>query len=149
MKVILLEKIRNLGELGARVSVKPGYARNYLIPKAKAVLATAENLLAFEDKRSELEKAAVERLDASRLRAEQLGALRVIIRSRVADEGKLYGSVTANDVVRAIQASGLEASKSEVDMPQGPIRQVGEYSIKMCLHTDVEAIMTLVVEAEA
>ncbi|MFM8454626.1 MAG: 50S ribosomal protein L9 [Gammaproteobacteria bacterium] len=149
MEVILLEKVRNLGQLGDKVRVKPGYGRNYLIPQSKAVPANARNLADFEAKRAELEKAAEAQLKAAQARAEKLEGLRLSIQSRAADEGKLYGSVTSHDIVKAIKDKGFEAVRAEIEMPLGPIRQLGEYTIRMQLHTDVEANIIVTVEAEA
>lgn len=149
MEVILLEKVVNLGNLGDKVNVKPGYGRNFLIPTGKAVMATEENVAAFEARRAELEAKAAEQLSAAQARAEKLAALETVtIGANAGDEGKLFGSVTAADVADAITAAGAEVNKSEVKMPEGPIRQIGEYSIDVQLHTDVMQAVTVAVVAE-
>lgn len=150
MEVILQENIRNLGQLGDKVDVAAGYGRNYLLPKGLAVPANAINLAEFEVRRAELEKAAAARLQAAQDRAAQLTALpQVTIAARSADEGKLYGSIDVRQIAEAITAAGTAVEKSEVTLPTGPIRNVGEYSITLQLHTDVDAtIKILVVEAE-
>lgn len=145
MEIILLEKIRNLGVLGDKVSVKPGYGRNFLIPQGLAVPANAANTKSFEIRRAEIEAAANERLLAAQKRAEKLEGLLVTMAARAA-EGKLYGSLNVSDVAKAITAAtGTDVAKSEVQMPNGPIRYVGEYEFVVELHTDVETIVKVVV----
>ncbi len=145
MEIILLEKIRNLGVLGDKVSVKPGYGRNFLIPQGLAVPANAANTKSFEARRAEIEAAANERLLAAQKRAEKLEGLLVTMTARAA-EGKLYGSLNVSDVAKAITAAtGTDVAKSEVQMPNGPIRYVGEYELVVELHTDVETIVKVVV----
>ena len=149
MEVILLEKVANLGDLGDKVSVRPGYGRNYLIPQGKAVPATEENIKKFEERRAELEKAAAEALAKAQQRAEALAALGVVvIKSRAGEEGKLFGSVSTADVADALTAAGVEVARREVAMPEGPIRQTGEYALEIILHGDVSQDITIVVEAE-
>ena len=149
MEVILLEKVANLGDLGDKVTVKSGYGRNYLVPGKKAVPATQENVKVFEARRAELEKAAAEALAAAQARGEKLAALEnVVIKSNAGDEGKLFGSVSVADIADAVTAAGVEISKSEVSMPEGPIRMIGEYDIDVHLHTDVAETIKVVVEAE-
>lgn len=143
MEVILLEKIRKLGDLGKQVRVKPGYGRNYLIPKGKAVPATAENIAKFEAMRAELEKAQSERLEAARTREDRLQGLVVTISQRTASEGKLYGSVGTVDIADAVTAAGIEIAKQEVRLPDGPFRAIGEYEVPIQLHADVEVIIKL------
>lgn len=149
MDIILLEKIHKLGHLGDKVSVKPGYWRNYLLPKNKAVLATPENIAKIEEKRAELEKAMAEKLVAAQERANSLVDLVVTIAAKVAEEGKLYGSLGIRDIIDAIsQARGVTIEKSEVHLPHGPLRLVGEYDIEIRLHPEVStAIKVNVVEA--
>lgn len=150
MDVILLEDIRKLGKLGDTVTVKNGYARNYLIPQGKAVRATKENIAMFEQRRAELEKAAAEARAAAQARADKLNGLEVKIERLASDEGKLFGSVGTADIAEAAsQAAGVEVKRREVLMPSGAIRSLGEYEIELSLHTEVEAkIKVFVVAAE-
>ena len=149
MEVILLEKVANLGDLGDKVTVKSGYGRNYLVPGKKAVPATADNVKVFEERRAELEKAAAEALAAAQARAEKLAALEnVVIKSNAGEEGKLFGSVSVADIADAVTAAGVEIAKSEVSMPEGPIRMIGEYDVDVHLHSDVTETVKVVVEAE-
>ncbi|GGJ97298.1 50S ribosomal protein L9 [Pseudomonas matsuisoli] len=147
MEVILLEKIANLGNLGDKVNVKAGYGRNYLLPKGKATAATAENVAAFEARRAELEKAAADRRASAETRAAQLSELEVTITATAGDEGKLFGSIGTADIADALTASGVEVAKSEVRLPNGTIRQTGEYDVAVNLHSDVEATVKLIVIA--
>ena len=141
MEVILLEKVDNVGSLGDKVSVKSGYARNYLIPQGKAVFASPENIKAFEERRAELEKQAAEKLAAAESRKAQLVALEdgVTIAHKAGEEGKLFGSVGTSDIVAACADAGIEIAKSEVRMPEGAFRVTGEYTVTIHLHTDVDA----------
>ncbi len=148
MQVILKEKIRNLGDLGEIVHVKPGYARNFLIPQSKALFATKQNLLEFESKRAELEKIAAEKKTAAEQRAQKLAALNIIIEARAGEGGKLFGSIGTRDLAEAISAKGIEVGKHEVRLPEGVIRQIGEYDITLGLHSDVEIMLTIQVVAE-
>jgi len=148
MEVILLEKVANLGSLGDKVKVKAGYGRNFLLPYGKAVAATADNLKAFEARRAELEKAAAEKLDAAKARAEALEGASFTISSKAGDEGKLFGSIGVRDIADAITAGGTEVEKSEVRLPEGPLRATGEYDIELQLHSDVTVEIKLVVVAE-
>ena len=148
MQVILLEKIRNLGSLGDKVKVKPGFGRNFLIPQGKAVPATAANVSKFEARRAELEKAAKENLASAQARAEVLSTLALEIKTKASDEGKLFGSIGVRDVADAIAAQGQTVNKSEVQLPGGLIRQTGEYSVMIQLHSDVVANVKLVVMPE-
>ncbi len=149
MEVILLEKVANLGNLGDKVSVKPGYGRNFLVPSKKAVPANKENIEMFEARRAELEKAAAEALATAQARAEKLVEIaQVVIKSNAGDEGKLFGSVGVADVAAAITEAGEEVVKREVSMPDGPIHMVGEYELEIHLHSDVVQSITVVVEAE-
>jgi len=149
MDVILLEKITNLGDLGEKVVVKPGYGRNFLIPQGKAVPATKERVAEFEQRRAELEKIAAEKLSVAKSRAEALEALEITISQKAGDEGKLFGSVTQADIAEAVIAAGPELEKSEIRMPEGVIRQTGDYEIGVHLHVDVEATLKVSVVAEA
>jgi len=148
MEIILLEKISNLGGLGDKVAVKPGYGRNYLIPQGKAVAATAEKIKQFEDRRAELEKKAAETLAAAQARAASIAALSVTITHKAGDEGRLYGSIGTKDIAEAVTAAGVAIEKQEVRLPTGPIRHTGQYEIGIQLHGDVVAILPLTVAAE-
>lgn len=139
MEVILLERVRNLGNLGDRVSVKPGYGRNFLIPQTKAVYATEKNLLKFEERRAELEKKEQQSLAAAEQRAAKLNDTTVTISAQASDEGKLYGSVGPNEIKDALTAKAVEVSKREIVMPEGPLHSVGEYTVEIHVHTDVIA----------
>ncbi|MFM2006843.1 MAG: hypothetical protein RLZZ09_2498 [Pseudomonadota bacterium] len=148
MEIILLEKIPNLGGLGDKVSVKPGYGRNYLIPQGKAVVASAEKIEQFEQRRAELEKKAADTLAAAQSRSATISALKVTITHKAGDEGRLYGSIGTRDIAEAVTAAGVAVEKSEVRLPMGPIRHIGEYEIGIQLHGDVVAILPLTVAAE-
>ncbi|MEN9433546.1 MAG: ribosomal protein [Pseudomonadota bacterium] len=148
MEVILLQKVENLGTLGGIVSVRPGYARNYLIPTGRAKMATKQNLADFEQKRAELEKAAADTLAAAQARAAQLQDMVFTVKANVGSEGKLFGSVSNIEVAEAIQAAGMEIERREIRMPVGHIRSLGEYEVGVHLHTDVNATIKVVVEAE-
>lgn len=149
MQVILQEKIRNLGDLGEQVKVKPGYARNYLLPTGKAVRVTPENIAIFEQKRAELEKAAAELLNKAQERAKAVEQLaQIIIATQASEEGKLYGAIGVQEIMQAITDKGVPVAKKEIVLPEGPIRQIGEYSIVVALHTDVEASIIVKVEQE-
>lgn len=148
MQVILLERVGKLGDLGDEISVKSGFGRNYLIPYGKAVPATKDNVAQFELRRAELEAAAAEKKAAAEARAVQLAALTVTIGSTAGDEGKLFGSIGTRDIADAITAAGAEISKSEVRLPEGVIRELGEYDITIQLHNDVSATVKLAVIAE-
>ena len=145
MQVILLERIRNLGDLGDEVVVKNGYGRNYLIPQGKAVRATGANREQFEARRAELQAQADERLGAARARATALSEATVTVAAKAGDEGRLFGSVGPREIAEALSATGTEVTKAEVKMPLGPIRQVGEYELELQLHSDVFTTFTLVV----
>lgn len=148
MEVILLEKVENLGNLGDKVRVRPGYARNYLLPQGKAKFATEANLAEFEARRAELEKAAAEALAAAEARREKLEAMTVTVTAKAGGEGKLFGSVGTADIADAVKAMGVELEKREVRLPEGPLRQTGEYEVDLQLHTDVKATLKVVVAAQ-
>ncbi len=148
MNVILLEKINKLGELGDQVSVKAGFGRNYLIPQGKALPATEANVKMFEARRAELEAAAAEAVSAASTRAETLAGKEVVIVRKAGDEGRMFGSVTNADVAEALTAAGAGVEKREVRMPEGAIRELGEYDIEIHLHTDVNTTVKVIVEAE-
>ncbi len=149
MEVILLENIGNLGVLGDKVDVKSGFGRNYLIPQGKAVPATESNVAAFEARRAELEAAAAETLTAAQKRADAINALGLIsIPANAGEEGKLFGSVGTRDIAEAVTAAGCEVDKSEVRLPEGPLREVGEYEIAIQVHGDVIAAVAIAVIPE-
>lgn len=149
MEIILLEKIANLGALGDRVKVKPGYARNFLIPRGKATEATAANLARFEARRAELERVAAEALARAKARAEQLAELIVTLSVKTGSEGRLFGSVGPADIANAVSAAGIELQKQEVRLPSGSIRQIGEYDVDLHLHGEVRTQIRVNVIAEA
>ncbi|AIY63813.1 50S ribosomal protein L9 [Pseudoalteromonas piratica] len=150
MQVILLDKIGNLGALGDQVSVKAGYARNFLFPKGKAVPATKANIESFEARRAELEAKVAEELAAAQARGEKLEALaEVTLVSKAGDEGKLFGSIGTRDIADAISAVGLEVAKSEVRLPNGTIRETGEFDVAIQLHSEVTTTIKVIVIAEA
>jgi len=148
MEIILLERVGKLGNLGDKVTVKAGYGRNFLIPFGKAVPATKANVADFEARRAELEKAAAEKLAAAEARAEKINGFTLNIAANAGDEGKLFGSIGPRDIAEAVTEAGVEASKSEVRMPEGPIRTVGEFEIDVQLHSDVTATLKVTVVAE-
>jgi len=148
MEVILLEKVGKLGGLGDKVTVKSGFGRNFLIPYGKAVPANAANVAEFEARRADLEKAAAEKLAEAEARAADLNEKSVTITSKAGDEGKLFGSIGVRDVADAVTAAGIEVSKSEVRLPEGPLRTVGDFEIDIQLHSDVTATINLSVVAE-
>ena len=148
MDVILLEKVANLGGIGDRVKVKPGYARNFLLPQGKATMATAENVARFEARRAELERKAHDSLQAAQQRAVALQDFKLRITAKAGSEGKLFGSVGTADIAEAVTAAGFEIERSEVRLPGGPIRAVGEHSVLLHLHTDVEFSLPVTIVAE-
>ena len=148
MNVILLDNIENLGNIGDLVTVKAGYGRNYLLPQGKAALATKENLADFDKRRAELEKAAAEELASARAREELMRGMELVISANVGTEGKLFGSVGPVDIVEAFEKVGVEAARSEIRMPEGPIHEIGEFVIGIHLHTDVDVDVTVRVVPE-
>ena len=148
MKVILLDRVENLGAIGDLVSVKSGYGRNYLIPNGKAALATAQNIKDLEKKKEELEKRAAEQLEAAKSRGELIQGMSLTISANVESEGKLYGSVGPVDIVEAFEKVGVSVERSEIRMPDGPIREVGESEISLHFHSDVDIPVTLNVVSE-
>ena len=148
MQLILLQNVQNLGQLGDKVTVKPGYGRNFLVPQGKAVPATAANLAEFEAKRAEYEARAKALNEEAESRRAALEGAEVTIRANASTEGKLYGSITTRDVAEALTKSGHPVSKSEVVMGEGPIRQAGEYEILVQLHGDIETTVKVIVEGE-
>lgn len=149
MEVILLDKVKNLGNLGEQVKVRPGYGRNFLIPNGKAVMATPDNKAKFEARRQELEAAAAEAVAAAQARADKLNGLTVQIACKAGDEGRLFGSVGTADLAKAVSdAAGIEVGKHEVRMPDGAIRSLGEFEYDLQLHSDVIATVKVNVVPE-
>ncbi|MGR9106255.1 MAG: 50S ribosomal protein L9 [Gammaproteobacteria bacterium] len=148
MELILLEKIPNLGNLGDRVTVKPGYGRNFLLPQRKAVLATAEKLAEFERQRVELEQKAAEMLAEAEARRDKLIGIKVVIAQKAGDEGKLFGSVGTYDIAEAATRAGFPLEKHEVRLSEGVLRQTGDYAIDVQLHSDVIAQLSISIVAE-
>ena len=148
MDIILLEKIDNVGGVGDKVSVKPGYARNYLIPQGKATVATPENIAKFEAMRAELEAKAAGEFGEAQLRAAKFEGQVIKIQANAGPGGKLFGSVGTIDIAEACEALGLAVERSEVRLPDGPIRVAGEHQIDLHLHTDVNVPLTVIVEGE-
>lgn len=148
MEVILLEKVGKLGKIGDKVAVKSGYGRNYLLPQGKAVAATAKNLADFEARRAELEAAANAKLAEANARAEKLAALEVTIAAVAGDEGRLFGSVGTRDIAEAITAAGVAVTKAEVRLPEGVIREIGQFEIDVQLHSEVIQAVKVAVVAE-
>ena len=148
MNVILLERVNNLGDLGDEVSVKAGFARNFLLPKKKAVQANDANRAVFEERRKELEDAANEKLSAAKERGEALNEYLLTIQVKAGEEDRLFGSVGTQDIADALVSRGLEVERSEVRLPDGAIRVLGEYEVDIQLHSDVTTTIHLHVVAE-
>ena len=148
MQIILLEKVANLGSLGEQVNVKPGYARNFLFPQGKAVPATKANVEHFEARRADLEAQAAAKLADAQARKEKIEEIELSVAVKAGDEGKLFGSVGNRDIADLISQAGVEVSKAEVRLPNGPIRAVGEFDIAIHLHAEVNATLKLHVVAE-
>ena len=148
MELILLEKVQNLGDLGEKVNVKPGFGRNYLVPQGKAVPATKENIAMFEARRAELEEAASDKLANAEARRDAMEGLEIEITANASEEGKLYGSIGPREVADAVTAAGHSLNKSEVIQGEGPIRNTGEFEVVISLHADVETTVKLVVSPE-
>lgn len=148
MNVILLEKVGRLGKVGDQVSVKAGYGRNYLVPQGKAIPATEANVAEFEARRAELEAAAADRKSAAEAVAAQLAELTVTIATHAGDEGKLFGSVGTRDIADAVTAAGVTVTKAQVKLPEGALREVGEYDVDIQLHAEVIQAVKLIVVGE-
>ncbi|MBK8187287.1 MAG: 50S ribosomal protein L9 [Cellvibrio sp.] len=148
MEVILLDKVGKLGAIGDKVTVKSGYGRNYLLPQGKAVAATAKNVAEFEARRAELEAAAASKIADAQARAAKLAELTVTIAANAGDEGRLFGSIGTRDIAEAVSTAGVEITKSEVRLPQGALREIGQYDIDIQLHAEVIQAVKLVVVAE-
>ncbi len=148
MEVILLETIGKLGDLGDKVTVSSGYGRNFLIPKKKAVPATAANIEAFEEKRAELEKNAEMKLEEAKKRGEEIAGLVLNLTAKAGEEGKLFGSITVRDIADACLSKGVEVEKSEIKLPDGPLRNTGEFEVSVQVHPDLIVKMKIMVSAE-
>ena len=148
MEVILLQKVANLGNIGDRVKVRSGYGRNFLLPEGKATLATPDNVARFEARREELEKAAREHLSSAQERATALKDFKLVITAKAGTEGKLFGSIGTSDVAEALGKQGFKIERSEVRMPNGPLRMVGEHSVGLHLHADVDVPLAVSIVAE-
>ena len=148
MELILLEKVLNLGDLGDKVNVKPGYGRNYLVPNGKAVPATKTNIAEFEARRAELEKVARKKLSGAEERRDALAGTEIKLQANASEEGKLYGSIGPREIADAVSETGLNLEKAEVIMGEGPIRFAGEHVVLIHLHADVETEIKVIVEAE-
>jgi large subunit ribosomal protein L9 len=148
MELILLQKVANLGNIGDRIRVKSGYARNYLLPQGKATLVTAENVARFEAQRAELERRAHNDLQEAQRRAAALEGFKLTITAKAGTEGKLFGSIGTADISEAASAAGHALERSEVRLPAGPLRTVGEHTVQLHLHTDVNVPLTVIVAAE-
>jgi len=148
MDVILLEKVANLGTIGDRVKVKSGYGRNFLLPKGKATLATPTNVARFEARRADLEKHASEQLASAQARVEKLKDFKLTISSKAGTEGKLFGSIGTSDIAEAATKAGHPLARSEVRLPTGPLRMIGEYGVELHLHADVDFALPVIVVPE-
>lgn len=148
MEVILLEKVGNLGTVGDKVNVKSGFGRNFLLPQGKAISATEEHLKDFEVRRAELEKAAANKKESAEIRARELEEFSVTITAKAGDEGKLFGSIGARDIADAITAAGVEVEKVEVKLPEGTLRETGEFDVDLQLHVDVMQTVKVIIVAE-
>lgn len=148
MEIILMDKVANLGNLGDVVSVKAGYARNYLIPQGMAKRANKANMAAFEERKAELERIAAEKLTAAQARAEKLTDYNLTISQKAGVDGRLFGSVGNGDIATALQANGFDVAKSEVRMPDGPLKMIGEHEVTLGLHTDVTVDIKITVVPE-
>lgn len=148
MDVILLDTVENLGGIGDKVKVKPGYARNYLLPQGKATRATPGNLAEFEARRAELEAKAAAVIAEAQARAEKINGLKLLIRAKVGSEGKLFGSVGTVDIAEAAAALGVHIERSELRLAEGPLRMVGEHEVEVHLHSEISVPMSVTVEGE-
>lgn len=148
MEIILLQKVANLGQIGDRVKVKSGYARNYLVPTGRATMATSANIAKFEAQRHELEAKAHEELASAQARALNFENFKLEISAKAGSEGKLFGSIGTADIAEAAVKSGHPITRSEVRMPNGPIRTTGEHAVQLHLHTDVDVALMVTIVAE-
>lgn len=148
MEVILLEKIKKLGNFGDQVHVKAGYGRNYLIPVGRAVSATADNIEKFESHRAELEKAQADTLSLATIRAKELSTVEITLQRMAGEEGKLFGSVSGADIAEAVTATGIELTKNEVRLQDGALRTLGEFAVDLHLHVEIDTKIKVIVVAE-
>jgi large subunit ribosomal protein L9 len=148
MDIILLQKVANLGNIGDRVKVKSGFGRNYLLPHGKATLATPDNVKRFEARRAELEKAAHEQLSSAEQRAEALKEFKLVIPSKAGTEGKLFGSIGTADIAEAATKAGIKIERSEVRLPNGALRTIGDHSVVLHLHADIDVPLAVTIVAE-
>jgi len=148
MDIILLQKVANLGQIGDRVKVKSGYARNFLVPTGKATMATAANIAKFEAQRAQLEAKAHEELAAAQARASKFENFKLELKAKSGTEGKLFGSIGTTDIAEAAAKAGYPVSRSEVRMPNGPIRTTGEHTVLLHLHTDIDVTLPVTIVAE-
>lgn len=148
MEIILLQNVENLGNLGDKVGVRSGYARNFLIPGGKAKYATEANIKEFESRRTELEKAAADSHKAAQSRSDQLNDMEITIPANAGSEGKLFGSIGPSEIAAAIVLAGVAIEKREIRMPEGALRHTGEFEVGIHLHTEVDTIIKVIVEAE-
>jgi large subunit ribosomal protein L9 len=148
MNVILLQKVANLGNIGDRVKVRSGYGRNFLLPQGKATVATPDNVARFEARREELERAAREHLSSATERAAALQDYKLVITAKAGTEGKLFGSIGTSDIAEALGKQGFKVERSEVRMPNGPLRMVGEHSVGLHLHADIDVPVAVSIVAE-
>ena len=148
MEVILLQKVANLGNIGDRVKVRSGFGRNFLLPQGKATLATPENVARFEARRAELERAAREHLSSAAERAEAMKDFKLTIHAKAGTEGKLFGSIGTSDIAEAATRAGFNVERSEVRLPTGPLRMIGEHSVNLHLHADVDVPLHVIIVAE-
>ena len=148
MEIILLQKVANLGNIGDRVKVRSGFGRNFLLPQGKATLATPENVARFEARRAELERLAREHLSSAAERAEAMKDFKLTIHAKAGTEGKLFGSIGTSDIAEASTRAGFKVERSEVRLPEGPLRMIGEHSISLHLHADVDVPVQVTIVAE-
>ena len=148
MDVILLQKVANLGNIGDRVKVRSGFGRNYLLPEGKATLATADNIARFEARRVELERMAREQLSSAEERAAAMKDFKLLIQAKAGTEGKLFGSIGTSDIAEACSKAGFNVQRSEVRLPNGPLRTVGDHAVALHLHADIDVTLTVSIVAE-
>jgi large subunit ribosomal protein L9 len=148
MEVILLQKVANLGNIGDRVKVRSGFGRNFLLPQGKATLATPDNIARFEARRAELERAAREHLVSAEERAAAMKDFRLTVHAKAGTEGKLFGSIGTSDIAEACTKSGFKVERSEVRLPAGPLRMVGEHTVNLHLHADIDVPLHVTIVAE-
>jgi large subunit ribosomal protein L9 len=148
MEVILLQKVANLGNIGDRVKVRSGFGRNFLLPQGKATLATPDNVARFEERRAELERAAREHLSSAEERAAAMKDFKLTIRAKAGTEGKLFGSIGTSDIAEACTRDGFKVERSEVRLPNGPLRMVGEHTVNLHLHADIDVPLHVTIVAE-